>query len=210
VFRYVGIDEVIRRQHVEFFDHNRPPFKEIKLEYGPQKEVMINPHILEYETLISLAQLKVHASATVTLTMKNIALSFPAADYYGHSREAKLHSHHFFKDLQAFIAGMCQRLPIDLGIIVGHPAMTRRGPIGGKIFESGLVIASRDFVAADAVGARILGTEKVEHVIQAARLGLGRSSTENITIVGIPLDDARQIFKRRSADKQLEVSPTRL
>jgi len=46
-------------------------------------------------------------------------------------------------------------------------------------------------------------------VVQAARLGPGKSSMGNIDIVGIPLDEAIQIFKRRSADKHLDVSPAR-
>ena len=47
-----------------FFDHNRPPFKEVRLDYGkdeevsgPQRSVMINPRVLEYETLVALNQL---------------------------------------------------------------------------------------------------------------------------------------------------------
>ena len=51
---------------------------------GPQQSVMVNPRVLEYETLIALNQLKLHETATVTLALKNIAMSFPAADYYGH------------------------------------------------------------------------------------------------------------------------------
>jgi len=209
VFRIVGIDEVIRGEEVEFFDHNRPRFEAVKLDYGPQEEVMVNPYILQYDTLISLAQLKVHASATVTLTMKNIAMSYPAADYYGHSRETKLHPHHFFKDLQAFIAGMCKRFPITLGIIVGHPAMIHRGPIGGKIFEAGLTIAGTDFVTADSIGAHILGYQKVEHIIQAERLNLGKASLSDIEIAGIPLDEAVRIFRERSADHRMAASPMR-
>jgi uncharacterized protein (DUF362 family) len=209
VFKVVGIDEVIRREGVEFFDHNRPPFEAVELDHGPQKEVMVNAHVFEYDTLVSLAQLKVHASATVTLTMKNVGMSYPAADYYGHSRETKLHAHHFFKDLQSFIAGMCKGFPIDLGIIVGHPAMIHRGPIGGEIFEAGLTIASKDFVAADSIGARILGYQKVEHIIQAERLGLGKASIKDIEIVGIPLEEAITVFKERSADERAQASPLR-
>jgi uncharacterized protein (DUF362 family) len=164
------------------------------LNYGPQKEIKINPHILEYETLISLAQHKVHYEATVTLTMKNIAMSFPAADYYGHPRGTQKHPDRFYKDMQGFIAGMCQRFPIQLGIIVGHPAMTGQGPIGGLTFETELTIVSRDFVAADAIGAKILGIDHVGHIEQAAKLGLGTSYINDIEIAGLSLSEARRIF----------------
>lgn len=202
VFRLLGIDRVIAEEGVEFFDHNRPPFASINLGYSPQEEVMVNPRVLQYETLISLAQHKVHDSATVTLTMKNIAMSFPAADYYGHPRNSMLHRHGIFKDLQAFIAGMCRRFPIDVGIIAGHPAMTRKGPIGGITFESELVIASRDFVAADAVGAKLLGLDYVEHIARAEQLGLGTASLDNMEFPGVPFDEALRIFEERNREAE--------
>lgn len=44
---------------------------------------MVNRCVLEYDTLIAFNQLKVHQTAPVTLALKNIALSYPAADYDG-------------------------------------------------------------------------------------------------------------------------------
>jgi uncharacterized protein (DUF362 family) len=91
VFRLAELMDVVKEEGAEFFDHNRPPFTEVRLDYrpeadveGPQASVMVNPRVLQYETLLSLAQLKLHETATVTLSLKNIAMSFPAADYYGH------------------------------------------------------------------------------------------------------------------------------
>lgn len=198
VFRLLSIDKVIEEEEVGFFDHNRPPFSAVKLEYGPQEEVMVNPKVFEYDTLVSLAQHKVHGTATVTLTMKNIAMSYPAADYYGHPRYTQVHPHKFFDDMHGFIDGMCQKFPIDLGIIVGHPAMIEKGPIGGKTFESELVIASRDFVAADSVGAKLLGKDSVGHLVDAEKLGLGTASLNNIEIVGTSLDEAIRIFNEKA------------
>lgn len=199
VFALLGIDKVIRKEGVEFFDHNRPPFESVQLRHGPQSEVYVNPHILEYDTVISLAQHKVHYEATVTLTMKNIAMSYPAADYYGHPRSEQLHPNRFYRDMHGFIAGMCQRFPFHLGIIVGHPAMVGRGPIGGVTFESELTIASRDFVAADYIGAKILGIDRVRHVEEAANLGLGTASMEKIEVVGLALKEAAEVFNSRLA-----------
>jgi len=87
ILEVAGLMDVMRQEGVTFFDHNRPPFREVALEYrpeadveGPQRSVRVNPRVLEYETLISLAQLKLHQTATVTLALKNIAMSYPAAD----------------------------------------------------------------------------------------------------------------------------------
>ncbi len=197
IFEYLGINKVISEEDVEFFDHNRGPFENMHLSYGPAREVVINPHILSFDTIISLAQHKVHKRAEVTLTMKNIAMSFPAADYYGHPRWKYEHSQEtFFNDLHGFIAAMLQRFPVQLGIINGHPAMIGTGPIGGKTFDSELVIAGRDFVAVDKIGALILGKDNVSHIEQAANLGLGQSNLEKIEISGISLEKAKEIFNR--------------
>jgi uncharacterized protein (DUF362 family) len=54
IFEIVGLMDVVKEEGAEFFDHNRPPFETVKLEYapekdvdGPQKEVVINPRVLE-------------------------------------------------------------------------------------------------------------------------------------------------------------------
>lgn len=84
VFRIAGLMAVVEEEGAEYVDHNRPPFQEVELAYaperdvqGPQERVMVNPRVLEYETLVVLSQLKVHATATVTLALKNVAMSFP-------------------------------------------------------------------------------------------------------------------------------------
>jgi uncharacterized protein (DUF362 family) len=209
-----GMMQVIEEEQVEFFDHNRPPFVEVPLEYapdkdvrGPQKSVMVNPRVMEFDTLISLAQLKVHETATVTLCLKNIAMSFPAADYYGHPRHSEKHANHFFADMHSFIAAMTQRFPAQLGIIVGHPAMIGIGPIGGHTFETGLVIASRDPVAADTVGARLLGftMRAVHHLWEAAHLGLGETDLEKMKFPGMSVEAAFKAFTRAAYGHELSL-----
>src|SRR5205807_3216541 len=185
------------------FDHNRSPFTPIQLAYspaadvqGPQREVMVNPRVLEYETLVSLAQLKLHETATVTLSLKNIAMSFPAADYYGHPRSTKKHANHFFADMHSFIAAMAKRFPIHLAVIAGHPAMIGTGPLGGHAVETGLVIASTDAVAADVVGAQLLGfrAQGVRHLWEAGRLGLGETDPDAMEFPALSLREAIEVF----------------
>jgi uncharacterized protein (DUF362 family) len=212
IFRIVGLMEVIEQEGVEFFDHNRPPFKPVELEYAPQKDVegpqqsiMVNPRVLEYETLIALNQHKLHQTATVTMALKNIAMSFPAADYYGHPRSTKKHENWFFADMHSFIAAMAKRFPIGLAITVGHPAMIGTGPLGGVPVETGMVIASTDPLAADVVGAKLLGfgPQAVRHLWEAARLGVGESSEEKIQFPAMSMKEAIQAFTQAAYGKRL-------
>ena len=213
VFRIGGLMDVVDEEGAEFFDHNRPPFASVELEYrpsaeveGPQASVMVNPQVLEYETLIALNQLKLHETATVTLALKNIAMSYPAADYYGHPRSTQKHENQFFADMHSFIAAMARRFPIDLAITVGHPAMIGTGPLGGHTFETGLVIASTDALAADVVGARLLGftTQAVRHLWEAARLGVGESNLERMQFPALSLREAIGRFTKAAYGRRLD------
>lgn len=213
VFRLAGLMDVVEEEGATFFDHNRPPFTEVELDYaperdvrGPQQSVMVNPRVLEYETLIAVSQLKLHRTATVTLALKNIAMSFPAADYYGHPRSSEKHENSFFDDMHSFIAAMTRRFPIDLAITVGHPAMIATGPLGGHPVETGIVIASTDAVAADVVGAKLLGfqTQAVRHLWEAERLSLGETDTSKMDFPELGLKEAIQAFTEAAYGNRLD------
>ena len=173
----------------------------------PPARIVVNERVLTYDKLVSLAQLKVHQTATVTLSIKNIAMSYPAADFYGHPRVSqKKHPHNILVDKHAFLVGMLMRFPIDLGIVVGHPAMIGKGPIGGKAIETGLVIAGRNPVSVDSVGVFLLGfqTLGVQHLHQAVHLGLGvpyisrdaEGKKGRLKEAGVPVEEAVKIFRR--------------
>ena len=215
VFRLAGLMDVVAQEGATFFDHNRPPFTAVDLTYaperdvaGPQQAVMVNPRVLDYETLIALNQLKLHKTATVTLALKNIAMSFPAADYYGHPRATQAHEHHFFEDMHSFIAAMARRFPIQLAITVGHPAMIGTGPLGGHPVETGLVIASTDALAADVVGAHVFGFEPqaVRHLWEAGRLGVGEISVQNMEFPAMSLEQAYEAFTAAAYGQRLSLT----
>jgi uncharacterized protein (DUF362 family) len=206
IFRVAGLMAVVQEEGATFFDHNRGPFQEVQLTYapdkdvsGPQKSVMVNPRVLSYETVIVVSQLKMHSTATVTLALKNIAMSFPAADYYGHPRARQQHQHHFMEDMHSFIAAMHHRFPSQLAITVGHPAMVATGPIAGYTAETGLVIASTDALAADVVGAELLGLhmQAVRHLWEASRLGPGVTDLSQMEFPAMSLQEAIKAFTKK-------------
>ena len=212
VFRVAGLIEVVQEEGATFFDHNLPPYTSVELTYapdkdvhGPQQSVIVNPRILEYETLISLSQLKLHSTATVTMALKNIAMSFPAAGHYGYPRSKQKHENCFFDDMHSFIAAMAKRFPIHLAITVGHPAMIGTGPLNGHPVETGLVIASTDPVAADVVGAKLLGfsAQAVRHLWEAGRLGLGETDVERIEFPALQMKEAIEAFTEAAYGRRM-------
>lgn len=212
VFRISGMMGIVEEEKVEFFDHNDPPFMEVALDYlpevdfdGPQKTVFVNPRVLEYDCLIALNQLKMHDTATVTLGLKNIAMSYPAAGYYGHPRSSRRHDNFFFDDIHSFIVAMARRFPINLSITVGHPAMVGTGPLGGYTVETGMVIASTDAVATDVVGARLLGFDPqgVRHLWEARAVGLGQTDIDRMRFPELSMREAIERFTKAVYGRKL-------
>jgi uncharacterized protein (DUF362 family) len=212
IFTVSGLMDVVKTEGATFVDHNRAPFQEVPLTYapekdvaGPQQSVMVNPRVLTYEVLVVVSQLKLHSTATVTLALKNIAMSFPAADYYGHPRARQQHKNQFFDDMHSFIAAMHHRFPAQLAITVGHPAMVASGPIGGFTAETGLVIASTDDLAADVVGAQILGfsLQAVRHLWEASRLGPGVADIAQVDFPALSMKAAIKAFTKKMYGREL-------
>jgi uncharacterized protein (DUF362 family) len=103
---------------------------------------------------------------------------------------------------------MAKRFPIHLAITVGHPAMIGTGLLDGHLVECGLVIASTDPLAADVVGAKLLGFEAqaVRHLWEAFRLGVGEIDTEKMVFPALSLADATGAFFKAAYGKPLETS----
>ena len=201
VFRVTGMDRVVAEEQVRYVDHNKPPFATVPLDYGPMPAVVVHEGVLRYETVVSLSQLKVHSQSVIVGAVKNIAMSWPAADYYGHPRMAnKYERSGMVKDKNGFIVGMLRRFRPGLSIVVGHPAMIATGPTGGIAVETGLVIAGLDPVAVDVVCAALLGfsTMGVEYLRQAAQLGLGEGNLSRIETKGLRLEEAMRIFNEKA------------
>lgn len=201
VFRNSGMIEVVRAEAVEYFDHNKGPFVMVPLQYGPMSEVAVNPRILDYETVISLGQMKLHRESVIACAIKNIAMSWPAADYYGLPRMWNKYGHSgMVKDKDSFIAGMALRFPIHLAIVTGHPAMIATGPTHGLAVETGLVVAGLDAVAVDTVCAHLLGFSSygVKYLRLAGELGVGEAQLQNIETLGLTLEDATRRFTKRA------------
>ena len=74
--------------------------------------------------------------------------------------------------------------------------MIATGPLGGHTVETGLVIVSTDALAADVVGARLLGFKPhaVRHLWEASRLGIGETDTDKMRFPKLSLADAIGAF----------------
>jgi uncharacterized protein (DUF362 family) len=80
------------------------------------------------------------------------------------------------------------------------------GPIGGHAVETGLVVASTDPIAADAVGAQLLGfqAQAVRYLWEAGKLGLGETEVERMDFPAMSIEEAFAAFTKAAYGKSIE------
>ena len=127
------------------------------------------PLTLKNSFLISAAVLKGHSMAKVTLSLKNMMGA-------SIGKKAKFH----FLGINKSIVDINLYKKPDLALIDGIESSSRE--LGGEVTRYDLMIFSVDPVAADAVGANILGLNplSVPHIKLAQEKGLGIATLEEI------------------------------
>lgn len=190
IMENVGYGKVIRETEAEFVDLNTGPFTQIKLNHEKPNSTDVNQIFNEMTFHVSFTQLKIHEEATMSASIKNMAMSWPPTQQHGTpKKETGIH-----ENLHGFIAAMAEVIPIDLSIISGSPAMIGTGPHNGLSVPSQLVICGSDPAAADTTAARLLGfkPQAIAYLYRLVNTGYGRG--ENIEFLGLSLVEAENIF----------------
>ncbi|SHF22998.1 Uncharacterized conserved protein, DUF362 family [Caldanaerobius fijiensis DSM 17918] len=192
IMNSMGFDQVIKSEGVEFIDLNKGPFIRVDLNHDSPSSTNLNKLFDEMTFLISFTQLKVHEEATVSASIKNIAMGWPPAEEHGHPKKDKgIH-----KNLHGFIRAMAQLIPIDLSIVSLNPAMVGTGPSGGIPIHTGIILCGTDAVAVDTIGARLLGfkPQAIYYLYDCINNGIGIGDVNQMNIKGLPLVEAERIF----------------
>ena len=195
VLQTAGFDKVIKEENVKFVDMNYGPFFDIELDGPILKSTPLNKVIEDADVIISFTQLIYHEEATITASIKNICLGYPPASVHGFPKKnTGIH-----EDLHGFIRSFAKQVPIDLSIISMDKAMIGTGPIFGKAVDTpGLIIAGTDPVAADCIGARLLGflPQAVNYLYMLYKDNLGEAEPQKMTIKGLDVKEAEQLFSK--------------
>jgi uncharacterized protein (DUF362 family) len=192
-FKVAGVDKVAERWNVGLVDLNRDTFVEATpLNPLSLKKVKVARTALEH-TIISVPKLKLHRTAGVTLSLKNMMGALAS--------KGSMHT-----------GGNLSRNIVDLASILKPSVSVIDGIVGGEGHETSgnpvemnLVIAGTDPVAVDAVGAAVMGIQpdEVKHLLLAARQGLGACNLDEITILGEPIEKVRRKFSRSISSRLL-------
>ena len=81
------------------------------------------------------------------------------------------------------------------------------GPIGGYTVETGIAITSGDPLAADEVGAQLLGVtyRGVHHLWEAARLEIGKYEIEKMDFPVLDMNAAFAAFTKAAYGRELQL-----
>jgi len=145
--------------------------------------------VYDCDLFISVAKMKTHSETKATLSIKNVLGAISPYDRrVGHRTDINR------AIVEAF--AYIKRNKRFLSIIDAIYALEgKQGPSFGNPVRMDLVIASDDPVAADATCIELMGYDvnKVEHILLAAQLGLGR--IEDREIVGPRVEEVRIRFE---------------
>ncbi|RJP76022.1 MAG: DUF362 domain-containing protein [Candidatus Zixiibacteriota bacterium] len=148
------------------------------------------PDVLRrYEVLINLPKLKFHMHTGVSLGIKNLFGLVPEHFRLKHHRE----------DLHRFLVDYLYLVKPDLTLIDGLWAMEGQAPIcGTPVQDFNTLVASADVVAADALGAYLMGldTTEVAMIRMAAAEGLGVARLEDMHLIGTSPETIRRHLRR--------------
>ena len=172
-----GVLALSERLGVPLVDLNEEEFVKMDLE---GKKMKISKRSLEADFLINVPVLKTHRQATVSLGLKNLKGCL--------HNMSKRHFHRY--GLHRLIALLNTVIKPDLTIIDGIYAL-QRGPWGTDAPRLDLIIAGKDVLSCDIVGATVLGYDpnEVLHLREFAEM-TGRSlDVEAVDVKGERIQD---------------------
>ena len=182
-FEKLGYNKLKERYGIKIINTFERPFKKIDLGNGVIAN--FNSDALESDFLIDVPVLKTHSQARVSLGIKNLKglLNIPSRKQF-HSVDPE-------KDLHFNIAQLPNKIKHGLTIIDGIYTLERGPTFDGKALRKDILVASTDILAADIVGAKLLGADpsEVKHLVHASKNQNRLLDLFDIEITGEKIED---------------------
>jgi len=180
---------------VELVDLDRVPYRWVKAPHAlAATEYAIPAVVLDADVVISVAALKTHVFAGTTATLKNIGIGVPPNSVYGAPKTGLRHD-----VLRRTIADVNDIVRAKYGVIGAIYGGEGNGPTQVDGIYQGIVIASPDLVAADAVGTACMGLNPELHGYLRAAQEIGLGTYEDIEVVGKSIGEVYKAYKQHPA-----------
>ncbi len=172
-----GLADVLAAVDARFVDLNTAAIRQVRLRsrYTDLGELWLPTPVLDADVVVSMPKMKTHHWAGVTLSLKNLFGTLPGR-VYGWPKNI-LH----WAGIEQSILDIAGSVRPGYAIIDGIVGMEGNGPISGEPIASGVLVFADDPVAADAVGASMMGfdPEQIPYISEAGRF-LGQADRSQI------------------------------
>lgn len=191
-FEATGMAQAASEAGFEIVYLEEDEFCEVDLPHGQVLRTASVPKtILEADVLINMPVMKIHSLTLVTLAIKN--LHGIVSDY------DKLYKHCYRElALPRKLADILRIRRVDLNVMDALLGQEADHATDGRPVEMGLVLASRDAVAMDAIAGLVMGIDPsvVETTRLAGEAGLGEADPEHIEVRGESVEAVKRPFER--------------
>lgn len=188
-FEGLGYNNLKKRYGVKLIDVWERPFEKVEVAEGIHLKV--NSDLMASDFLVNLPVLKTHAQVKVSLGIKNLK------GFLNVSSRKKCHNADLEKGLEYMVSRLPQFLPPSATIIDGIYTLERGPSFDGKPRKSDLVIASSNVLAADMVGAKVLGHDPsdIPYLVKTASDQGLRADLSQFEIKGEKIEDVASFHK---------------
>jgi uncharacterized protein (DUF362 family) len=186
LWELTGMKKVCEEEGAELVSFERGGVETFRVEGRKHTPVVIiSKKVLECDSVINLAKLKTHNLTLYTGAVKNLFGCVPGIRKTAYHAEAIRPA-----DLSELLVDILGIIRPRLSVLDGVLAMDGNGPNTGRVINAGVLLASADCVALDAVGSGILGFKPLEISTTriAASRGLGEADIGKIAVLGEPLE----------------------
>jgi uncharacterized protein (DUF362 family)/ferredoxin len=161
---------------------------------GKIDPIYISNVALSFDLIINIPKLKTHELTLITCGIKNMFGCIPGLHKVNYHLDAPSP-----EEFSAALVDLFEKIKPAVTIADAVTAMEGQGPAGGELRDLGLIVASKDTVALDAVCSKIMGFETLDIPTTriAAQRGLGEANMERIEVCGGKLPEFRD-FKHPS------------
>lgn len=195
-YRNFGYLDLVDQYGVRLVDLNRDEWVKVKLydQHLRPLWLRVARTVADSDYRISVCPLKTHDFVVVTLSLKNMLVGSLIRDERGSDKAA---IHQGYGPMNLNLYELAKLIPPHLSVIDGFIGMEGAGPISGDPVEMGVAITSTDFLAADTVGAKIMGfdIDQIGYLHYCKLGGLGVGDLEQMEIVGENPEGCSRSFK---------------
>lgn len=195
-FRYLELEEEYGAKFLDLNEDSYVVADVFDRELNPM-EVRVSRTVVESDFRVSVAPMKTHDTVVATLALKNMLVG----SLIGRDKD-KIHQG--YRAINLSLWRLARMIPPHLSVIDAYRGMEGDGPVLGSPVELDVAIASTDFLAADTVGAAIMGFDPSEigYLSHCREDGLGAGELSMIEVVGEKIEKCRRKFRPHSGYRE--------